>query len=649
MPKVNRDISRKPEGVRGPDFIEGDRSAYLSDLLDTIPALVASLNPDWEVEFVNQPLFEFLGKRFEDIKDWKRSGVVHAEDLQIAAQNVDRANETGAPFSMEVRCRRNDGQYLWFQIRAVPRKSPDTQVTQWNVHMVDIEDRKRAEQALAASERNLRLAIDTMPVLAWSTDAAGAADFFNEHFLVYTGLPSEAARGWGWTVALHPEDREALGAYWSVIVAEGRTGEFEARIRRSDGFYRYFLFRANPLRDDSGNVVRWFGTNTDINDRKEAEEQLRRSEAFLAEAQRLTRIGRFQWRIATSEIMWSNEMYTMFEFDPSVTITFDRIASRLHPDDLRLVADMNQRAAEAMDDLEYEHRLVMPNGHIKYMHLIAHSRYASDGTLEYIGAVQDVTQRRKSEESLAKARQELATVNRATSLGVLTASIAHEVNQPLAGIVTNASTCLRMLDGPSPNIEGARETARRTIRDGNRAAAVVTKLRSLFSQKKIVLEAVNLSDIASEVISMSANELQERGVAIHEELDELLPSVQADRVQLQQVILNLLRNAADAMDEIATRPKLIQITTGSDSEGSVWLTVRDSGVGLNSELAETIFEAFNTTKPDGMGIGLSVSRAIITAHRGRIWATQNVGARGATFSFSLPTGLRESTGSHPKH
>ncbi|MBB5061113.1 hypothetical protein HDF16_005849 [Granulicella aggregans] len=619
-------------------FGNGVDGGYLRELLDSIPALVASLNPKWEVEFVNQPLLDYLGKPFHVLKDWQRSDVVHPDDLSIAVHNIDLASRTGESFDMEVRCRRYDNTFHWFQIRAVSLHDHVGNLTRWSMHMVDIEERKRSEEALESTGRDLRLAINTMPVLAWSTKPDGEADFFNEHFLTYTGLSPEGAAGWGWTAALHPDDRAPLATYWQTLLAEGGTGEFEARMRRSDGEYRYFLFRADPLRNNDGKIVKWYGTNTDINDRKNAEEQLRRSEAFLTEAQRLARIGRFTWRVATAEIWWSNEMYAMFEFEFGRTITFDLIASRLHPDDLRYVADMNQRANAAMSDLEYEHRLVMPNGEVKYMHLIAHSRRDSDGTLEYIGAVQDVTQRRRAEEALAKARQELANVTKATSLGVLTASIAHEVNQPLAGIITNASTCLRMLDGNPPNVDGARETARRTIRDGNRAADVIARLRSLFGQRKIIAEPLDLSEVAREVIFMSVGELQGKFVRLDEELAADLPLVQADRIQIQQVILNLLRNAADAMDRVTDRVKVIQITTAFDG-GHVSLAVRDAGVGLDPIFGETIFEAFNTTKPNGMGIGLSVSRSIVTAHQGRIWAEQNDGP-GATFTLALPIPLR---------
>jgi C4-dicarboxylate-specific signal transduction histidine kinase len=258
-----------------------------------------------------------------------------------------------------------------------------------------------------------------------------------------------------------------------------------------------------------------------------------------------------------------------------------------------------------------------------------------DGQLEYIAAVQDVTQRRRSEEALAKARSELARVARVTSMGALTASIAHELNQPLSGIITNASTCLRMLAADPPNVDGATETARRTIRDGNRASDVITRLRALFSKKEATTEPVDLNEATREVITLLRSELQRSRVILQAELSDDLPSVIADRVQLQQVILNLLRNASDAMNDVDDRPRELVIRTARDEDDRVRLTVRDTGVGFDPQAVDRLFDAFYTTKNDGMGIGLSVSRSIIESHHGRLWAEPNDGP-GATFSFSIP-------------
>ena len=377
----------------------------------------------------------------------------------------------------------------------------------------------------------------------------------------------------------------------------------------------------------------------EIADRRRAEEQLRRSEAFLTEGQKLSRIGNFSWLVPTDDIKWSEQLYRIFEFELGVPVTFELIGSRVHPEDLPLLYDMIGKAQRAVSSFEYEHRLLMPDHSVKYLHLIAHGSRDNQGRLEYIGAAQDVSQRRLSEEALAKARSELANVARVTSLGVLTASIAHEVNQPLSGIITNAGTCLRMLSADPPNVDGARETARRTIRDGNRASDVITRLRTLYSKKDLSPEPMDLNEATREVTALSLSELQSKRVILRHELADDLPAVTGDRVQLQQVILNLLRNAADAMSAVDDRPRELLIRTECDEGDRVRLSVKDAGVGFAAQAADKLFEAFFTTKSDGMGIGLSISRFIIEAHHGRLWATANDGP-GATFAFSIPCAAR---------
>jgi PAS domain S-box-containing protein len=373
----------------------------------------------------------------------------------------------------------------------------------------------------------------------------------------------------------------------------------------------------------------------DITSRKQAEETLRRSEAFLTEAQRLSATGSFSWRAASDEITWSDQVYRIFELDAWEPVTLPRIVSRVHPEDLPLLSEMIQRARIDGNDFEVEHRLLMPDASVKHIRLVAHGRRTEDGGIEYIGAVQDVTERKLSDEALGRLRSELAQMARVTALGALTASIAHEVNQPLSGIVTNASTCLRMLASDPPNVDGALETARRTIRDGHRASDVITRLRALFARKAVSAEAVDLNEAAREVVALSLSELQAGRVILKQDLGEDLPMVNGDRIQLQQVILNLLRNGADAMSGIDDRPRVLVITTQRDGDDGVRLSVRDTGAGVDPERMGRLFEAFYTTKEDGMGIGLSVSRTIIESHGGRLWAAAQEGP-GATFAFSLP-------------
>ena len=370
---------------------------------------------------------------------------------------------------------------------------------------------------------------------------------------------------------------------------------------------------------------------------RQAERELKRSEAFLAEGQRLGSTGTFSWKVATDEITWSAELYRIHEFEISVPVTPELIRSRVLPEDVSLFEKMKMvdPARDGGDNFEWQYRLLMPDHSIKYMHAVAHATRDQDGRLEYIAAVQDVTERRLSEEALANARSELAKVAGVMSLGVLTAAIAHEVSQPLSGIVTNAGTCLRMLDNDPPNLEGARETARRTIRDGNRASEVITRLRALFRKEEFTLESLDLNEITREVIALSLSDLQRNRVALQSELADDLPTITGDRIQLQQVILNLLRNASDAMAGVDNRVRRLVIRTMREDGDRVRVSVRDAGIGVDAHSLDKLFDAFYTTKSDGMGIGLSVSRSIIERHGGRLWAESNDGP-GATFSFSIP-------------
>jgi PAS domain S-box-containing protein len=743
----------------------------LQRVIDTIPTLVWCNLPDGPNEFLSKGWHQYTGLSPEEAHGWGWSAAFHPDDLPPLMKRWQELLISGESGEIEARLRRHDGEYRWFLIRVAPFRSHTGAIERWYGTSTDIHDRKLAEEKVHASEINLKQIIDTIPTAAWSARPDGYCDFVNQRWLDYAGIAAAQARGWGWEAAICPDDLPGLVEYWRTCLATGTPVNTEARMRRYDGVYRWFLFRANPLRDEAGNIIQWYGTNTDIDDRKRAEEKLRRSEArkaailesaldcivtidhegciieinpaaehtfghrqdevvgkqltdviippslrekhrqgfarylatgearvlgkrlemtavraggsefpvelavtriplegppsftgylrditerkraehalrrseaFLAEAQHLSRIGSFSWRIPTDEVTWSEQLYRIFQIDRDAPVTFELIDNRIHPEDLSLFREQIERSRRDRSDVQLEFRLQMPDGTIKYVHVAAHIRGDHDQP-EYIGAVQDVTERRASEEALSKARSELSQVARVTSLGVLTASIAHEVNQPLSGIVTNASTCLRMLAADPPNIDGARETARRTIRDGNRASEVITRLRALYDKKEPTIESVDLNEAAREVVALSLSDLQRNRVILQLELADDLPLVAGDRVQLQQVILNLLRNASDAMSTVDDRQRQLLIRTEADGDDRVRLTVQDVGVGFDSQAADRLFESFYTTKNDGMGIGLSVSRSIIESHHGRLWATPNDGP-GATFSFFIPRRSQNAAG-----
>ena len=612
---------------------ESERNSLL--LVDSIPGLVALLTSGGEVEFVNRQILEYTGRTLEELKQWGTDDTVHPEDLPHVIQAFTQSIASGSPYEIVQRLRRSDGVYRWFQNNGLPLRDESGHIVRWCVLLTDIDERKRAEDALRESERGSRLIVDTIPGLVAVFTPAGELEFVNRPVLEYFGRTLDELRRWGTGGTTHPEDLPRVVELFTQSIVSGDPFEFEVRARRFDGVYRWFQSRGFPLRDPNGQIVRWYNLLIDIDERKRAEEELRRSEAFLAEGQQLSRVGSFSWRVATDEIMWSDELYRIFEIDPDVRLTFEVIGTRIHPEDVSAFTKQIERSRRDGSDVQVELRLQMPDGSVKYVHVVAHSR-DDRGQREYIGAVQDVTERRLSEEALAAVRSELAYVARVTSLGALTASIAHEVNQPLSGIITNASTCVRMLAADPPDIDGARETARRTIRDGNRASDVIARLRAAFSKSEFTLEPLDLNEAALEVIALSSNDLRRHRIMLQAELANDLPVVTGDRIQIQQVILNLLRNASDAMADVHDRPRQLLITTEREEGDRVRLTVRDAGTGLPPQSLDSLFHAFHTTKSGGMGIGLFVSRSIVERHQGRLWAEPNDGP-GATFSFSIPS------------
>lgn len=612
-----------------------DRERQISRIVESIPALAIVADAAGRHVFTNRRVLDYYGKTFEELRDWsKRSDLVHPDDVAHTIEVEARTVALGIPYYDEYRLRRHDGVYRWFEGRGQPYYDESGKLQNFYLLLNDIDDRKRAEQALAESERNLQLIVDATPALIWSANAEGEAISFNRHYVEYVGRSIDALRHGGWVSAVHPQDVDAMLALWRLLLREGIAGHAEARLRRQDGVYRWFLFQVQPLRDQNGTIVRWHGVNIDIEDRRQAEEELRRSEAFLAQGEAVSETGSFLWDLQTNDIRWSQQLYRIFEWDFGSRVTLERIGGLVHPDDIPNMEDMVRRAQAGLDS-EYVHRLLFPDGEIKHLHFVAKSVRDRDGRHIYIGSVQNITKRKQVEEALDKARSEIAHASRTMSLGVLTASIAHEVNQPLSGIVTNAATCLRMLGADPANLEGARATAQRTLRDAQRASEIISRLRTLFTNKQPNREPVDLSETVYEVINLLSTELRGNRVSLRTELDPDLPPVMGDRVQLQQVILNLIVNALDAMKSVDDRPRDLLVKTLHESEGRARLLVRDSGVGIDPANVGKLFDAFYTTKPQGMGVGLSISRSIIESHDGRLWADANDGP-GATFSIRVP-------------
>ena len=404
---------------------------------------------------------------------------------------------------------------------------------------------------------------------------------------------------------------------------------------KRDGSEVVVASRWSMQRNRAGRPLAILETNNDVTERKRAENALRRSEANLADAQRLSKTGSFAWEVTSGKVRWSEEAYRIFEHDPKFEPTLELVKTRTHPDDRpSFVAIIEPVMRERTQNWEVEHRIVMPDGTIKNIHVVAHASEATD-RLEYIGALMDVTDTKQAQEALQQAQAELAHITRVTTLGELTASIAHEVNQPLAAVVTNAESSLRWFGRNPPELAEARNAVERIIKDAHRASAVIKRIRELATYSDPEFAPLDINGAIDETLHLLRRELSLQRVSLRLDLAPGLPPVLGDRVQLQQVVINLVMNGVESMAKVSERPHTLTIKSRQHEAGQILVAVRDTGVGIDPESADRLFVAFFTTKPGGMGMGLSICRSIIEDHDGKLWASGDDGP-GATFQFTVP-------------
>jgi PAS domain S-box-containing protein len=550
--------------------------------------------------------------------------------------------------------------------------------------VTDVTALRRSQQALETAFREVqslneefRLAVDTIPGLVWSTLPDGHADFLNQRWLEYTGLSLKEALGSGWKVAFHPDDYPTLDR-WRASLAAGESFEAEARMRRVDGEYCWFLIRFVPLRDEKGNIVKWYGTNTDIQDRKRAEALLageKRLLEMIAKGNSLAVILDGLCRLV--EELSSGSLASILLLDASDNRLRHGAAPGLPRSYIEAIdgsvigpaAGSCGTAAYrrepvivsdiATDPLWADYReLALPHGlracwstpipssDGRVLGTFAiYSDEPSSPTPQQQNIIEQVTdlasiavERKHAEDALHHAQAELAHVTRVATLGEMTASIAHEINQPLAAVVNNASACLRWL--AASNLEEARQSAALVVADGHRAGEIIGRIRALAKKAPPQKNWLDINATIREVIALASSELHRSGVALETKLSDdvyYVPLILADRIQLQQVILNLIINAIEAMSGAGDGPRELLIRSGTDESKRVLVTVRDSGPGLDPKSLNRLFDAFYTTKPHGLGMGLAICRSIVEAHGGRLWATASE-SRGAVFQFTLPTG-----------
>jgi len=556
----------------------------------------------------------------------------HPEDVAFVKETIERASHEQKGIDFEHRLLMQDGSIKYVRIVGHAVKDNSGEI-EFVGALTDITSAKEAED-------RIRLIIDTVPAQLWTESPEGIVDFVNRRWVDYTGMTLEQAVGWGWTNMVHPDDIERVLSKWRTLISEGKPREIESRLRRSDGTYRWFLSRCCPLVDRSGHILGWYGSDTDIHDRKEAEETLRRSEGYLAEAQRLSHTGSWASIPARGEIRYfSEECYRVMGFDPrDGQPRYETFFQRIHPDDQASVSEAVEKAGRENTEFELDYRVIHPGGEIRDIHVVGHPVPSPSGDfVEFVGTVMDITERKRAEEERERLRQaqaDLAHVNRVATMGELTASLAHEVNQPIAAAVTSANSCIQWLAAEVPNIEKARAAALRIVKDATRAAEIITRTRLLFQKGTAQQELIDINEIIGEMIVLLHTETARYSLSVRTELAPDLPQVVGDRVQLQQVLMNLVMNSIDAMKNVDGMRELGIKSQQAENE-QLLVSVSDTGVGLPPGQADQIFNAFFTTKPHGTGMGLRICRSIVESHGGRLWAAGN-SPRGANFYLTLP-------------
>jgi PAS domain S-box-containing protein len=495
----------------------------------------------------------------------------------------------------------------------------------------EIAERQRAE----AEARNHASLLDLTHDTVFVRD--------RDDVITYWNRAAEALYGWANAEAIGKVAHTLLHTIFPVpldeiIATMLATNYWEGELvhTRRDGTRVTVASRWSAQRDDAGRFTGVLETNNNITAAKEAERSLHRSEAYLHEAQKLGHVG--SWAAtAAGESYISPETLRMFGYDPNVKHpTRDMILARCHPDDLAEVVETSARSRAERREYELDFRIVLPDGSLKYVHSVAHPLVDDRGELvEYVGAILDMTERKQASDALQEALAQLAHVTRVTMLGEITASIAHEVNQPLAAVLMNGNACVRWLSIDPPNIAEARAAAQRIASDGNRAAQVVARVRALVKRTPSVTTELDVNDVIAETLTFTRVEAARRGVAIRMDLSEGLPTLAGDRVQLQQVLVNLILNAIDAMSGVQERARTLTIRSRREGAETVVFEVEDAGTGLEAGESDRIFDAFYSTKPAGLGIGLAVSRSIVELHGGRIAVSPNDGP-GVTMRVSLP-------------
>ena len=513
---------------------------------------------------------------------------------------------------------------------------------------MDITEQELLTQELERRQAYLTEAQRLTHTGSWAINVRTDEHFWSEEMFRINEIDPKLKPAWSLILdRVHPDDRAGLEQRKKMEFTQTGWADSEAdlRIVVPDGRIKHLHTIAHPVMDASGQIIEVIGTTMDVTERKRVEDSLRRSESHLAEAQKLTHAGSWAWRVADRKaVHLSEEWYRIYGFDPAEGApTWEEYFERVHPEDRLKWTGEVERAIAEKADYDQEFRILLPNGKVKWIHTVGHPVLSDAGDLEqFVGSSTDITELKSAEQEREKLRQleaDLAHINRVSTLGEMAASLAHEIKQPIAAAITSANSCIEWLAHDPPNLERARAAAARIDKYGNRAAEIIDRIRSFYRKSPSKRELVNLNGIVQEMLTLLEGEATRYSVAMRTDLSAELPKITVDRVQLQQVFMNLMLNAIEAM-----RDEGGDLTVKSQlRDGQIQFSVSDTGVGLPMEELNEIFSAFFTTKPQGSGMGLAISRSIVESHGGRLWAAANDG-QGATFHFTLPTQV---TGSSP--
>jgi PAS domain S-box-containing protein len=601
------------------------------EILDRLPAMI-SIRTEEGVAYTNKRLSDYVGAVITDLRDRSYLDYTHPDDrAAMVAEHIKSPNKE--PNDIIYRLRGKDGIYRWFHTRAEPYFNEDGSIYRWYALNSDIDDLYRSRELLRERECQLNLLTETLPAILWKADLDGRITYINKRTVEYSGRTLEGFQEKGWVDLIHPDDEAETVAMWSELLAGSEGYDTVNRFLCIDGQYRWFHTSAGVIRDETGNRIAIHGVMLDTTPLKAAEMALQQSEQ---EMQRLMdTVPTMIWSTSRDgSVAFLNKVARELTGTSLEDIESGKWMEKIHPDDRELVSREFTKALATGTSFGAEHRLQKRDGTWRWFLSRAEpSRDDRGDIVRWFGVTVDIHDRKVAEGRLHELRTNLSRTSRASIVAEISASIAHELNQPLSSLLSNAQACLRWLNAATPNIENAITSIERVVRDARATDAAIRNIRSLYKQQPSVKASFNMVDLLGEVIGLLKEDASRRSTLIEYEFEDPVLEVVVDRYQIQQIIINLVANAIDAMQDIDREP-LLRIRIRHAEGGRVLTEFIDNGHGLPDDGAEKIFDAFVSTKENGMGIGLAISRSIAEAHKGELWATNNP-RFGATFSLLL--------------